>query len=150
MAKVERAKTFAKVGTGYSLRDFLPVRTRTVKKLLQDLDEENGTGPDALSARVLKRCCATLCWPVAFLVRLLLHRRSWPSLWRLHWVLPLYKKKAVYDANNYRGVHLTCQLAKVTERVLKAPLQRYLEESGAFWCQPVCLHNRQGLQGRAS
>ena len=32
---------------------------------------------------------------------------------------PIYKRKSVYDANNYRGVHLTAQIAKVVERLLK-------------------------------
>jgi hypothetical protein len=30
----------------------------------------------------------------------------------------LHKKKSVYDASNYRGIHLTAQLSKVAERIL--------------------------------
>ena len=49
----------------------------------------------------------------------MLAEQRWPESWLVHWVLPLYKKKAVWNAGNYRGVHLTAQLGKATERLLQ-------------------------------
>ena len=46
----------------------------------------------------------------------ILREGRWPELWITHWVVPIYKKRAVFLAGNYRGVHLTAQLAKVVER----------------------------------
>ena len=43
----------------------------------------------------------------------------WPKAWLEHWVLPLYKKKAVWSPENYRGVHLTSQVGKAAERLLR-------------------------------
>ena len=43
---------------------------------------------------------------------------EWPALWMIHWVVPLFKRKSVYDAANYRGIHLTSQTSKVVERVI--------------------------------
>ena len=48
-----------------------------------------------------------------------LHSGRWPQAWLEHWVLPLYKKKAVWAPENYRGVHLTSQVGKAAERLLK-------------------------------
>ena len=42
----------------------------------------------------------------------------WPKLWIEHWVVPLYKKKAVFDPSNYRGIHLSSQLSKAMERLI--------------------------------
>ena len=36
----------------------------------------------------------------------------------MHWVIPLFRKKSVYDPANYRGIHLTSQISKVAERVI--------------------------------
>ena len=97
---------------------FLRIRVRTVLKLLRDLDEHSGTGPDRLPARILKRCASELALPVTLLARKLLAEARWPECWRTHWVYPLHKKKSRADPKNYRGVHLTAQLSKVVERTI--------------------------------
>ena len=47
-------------------------------------------------------------------------------------MVPLFKMKSRADPRNYRGVHLTPQLSKVTERVVGKLFQRFLENSGAY------------------
>jgi hypothetical protein len=44
----------------------------------------------------------------------------------------LYKKNSVYNPSNYRGIHLTAQLAKVVERLLKLLYDPYLSSISAF------------------
>ena len=99
---------------------FLRIRVRSVYKILRDLDEHSGTGPDLLPARILKKCALVLALPVALLARKLLDDSRWPLCWRMHWIHGLYKRKSRADANNYRGVHLTTQLSKVVERAIGA------------------------------
>ena len=86
---------------------------------MRKLDASSATGPDMVSARVLKECAENLGLPVAKLLTRILANKVWPTLWLQHWIIPLYKKKSVFDANNYRGVHLTSQLSKVMERLLQ-------------------------------
>ena len=52
------------------------------------------------------------------IVLTILNSGIWPLKWRMHWVVPIYKRGTVYLSKNYRGVHLTAQLAKVVERLL--------------------------------
>ena len=111
---------------------WLPIRTRTARKLLEKLKADSGTGPDAVATRILKHCASSLGFPVALLARRVLEEEFWPSAWKSHWLLPLYKKRAVYDPGNYRGVHLTSQVAKVVERLLGIRLDRFFLQSGAF------------------
>ncbi len=97
---------------------FLRIRERDVCKVLKNLHEDSATGPDLLGARVLKRCASALAWPMTLLSRRIVRMRRWPELWTLHWIIALHKKKSVYDALNYRGIHLTSQASKVIERIL--------------------------------
>ena len=97
---------------------FMRLRVRTLLKLLKNLDEHSGTGPDRLPARILKSCASELALPVTLLARKLLAEGRWPSCWRTHWVHAIHKRKSRADANKYRGVHLTAQLSKVVERAI--------------------------------
>ena len=98
--------------------DFCLVRSRAAEKVLKNLKEDKATGPDQLAALLLKKCAKELSLPVAKLARAMLAAGKWPTLWRTHWVMPLYKKRSVYNAENYRGIHLSSQLSKAVERLL--------------------------------
>ena len=51
------------------------------------------------------------------------------------WIAALHKKKSVFDAANYRGVHITSQVSKVIERVLGIHLFHVLIERAFGECQ---------------
>ena len=110
---------------------FLPIRTKDVRRVLQKLKEDSATGPDGVATRVLKNCADGLALPLAIILRQMLACGCWPNVWREHWVVPLYKKKARSDPGNYRGVHLTSQLSKAAERILGNHFQRFLKQSQA-------------------
>ena len=57
---------------------FLRIRVRSVYKILRDLDEHSGTGPDLLPARILKKRALVLALPVALLARKSLDDSRWP------------------------------------------------------------------------
>ena len=111
---------------------FLRIRVKTAYKKLRDLDEDSGTGPDLLPARILKRCAGELSLPVALLSRKLLAEGRWPTCWRTHWVHALHKRKSKADPGNYRGIHLTAQISKVVERVLGSAFIPWAEAQGLY------------------
>ena len=57
---------------------------------------------------------------------------EWSARWRVHWIVPLFKRKSVYQAGNYRGIHLTSQISKVAERIFASIVLPQLILSGAF------------------
>ena len=89
------------------------------EKTLRALRPEAATGPDLVPTRVLQKCSAELAQPLLTLVTRALHTGRWPALWVLHWIPPLYKKKAPWAPNNYRGIHLTSQVVKTAEMLLR-------------------------------
>jgi hypothetical protein len=92
------------------------VRTRWTLRLLLKLGDNSATGPDGIPSQILKQCARELARPITKVVRLILAVGKWPKLWRVHWILPLHKRKSRSVPGNYRGIHLTSQLSKVVER----------------------------------
>ena len=121
--------------TPFKKQSFLKHCTQSdAEAQMKTLREDSGTGPDALPARILKQCAAALAEPVRILVGRIMDTGTWPRLWLEHWIVPLHKKKGVFDPNNYRGVHLTSQLSKVIERLVKSMLLPFVERTLA--CGP--------------
>ena len=104
----------------------------TTQKVLMQLDEDSALGPDLLPTRILKRCAAVVAPLLHALILLILQYGEWPEIWMVHWMVPLYKKNSVYDARNYRGIHLTSQLSKAAERVLASLFVQQLIRISAF------------------
>ena len=111
------------------------LRLPTVEMAYEELSalrEDSGTGPDNLPARILKFCAAQLARPVAILAMRIIMTGIWPEPWRMHWVIPLFKKGSTFSAENYRGIHLTAQISKVVERLVKRQFEPYLERTVGF------------------
>jgi len=111
---------------------FLAIRLRWARKALHELSLNTATGPDGIPARVLRRCAQPLSLLVVILARLFLSQGKWPELWRLHHIIPLFKKGAAAEPGNYRGVHLTSILSKVVERVLARVLCSYFVSANLY------------------
>ena len=112
--------------------DFLAVREKKVRQQLKRLKVEKATGPNEVSARVLKKCADSPARPLTFIIRLVLQTSRWPSCERFRHTAPLYKKNARSDPNSYRRVHLTGQISKVAERVIGKLSPPKLQQSGVF------------------
>ena len=105
---------------------------------------DSGTGPDRLPSRILKMCSTELALPVLLLAERIVETGFWPTPWILHWVVPLYKKKSVYSASNYRGIHLTAQLSKVLERLMQKLFVPYLSKFNCFGPSQVAYTRGRG------
>ena len=112
--------------------DFFIVRSHNVRRVLKALRINSGTGPDGMSARILKQCASSLVKPVRALAQRILSDGAWPKCWSNHWIFPLHKKRSKADPKNYRGIHLTPQISKVVERILGAFFQPFFETVGSY------------------
>ena len=107
--------------------NFIPLRTRTTRRLFKKLDVSKATGNDQISAAILKRLANCLCMPFTRICRRLFYEGCWPNVWKLHLIVPIFKKGSAFNAGNYRGIHLTSVLSKVAERVIGARLTPFLQ-----------------------
>jgi len=113
---------------------------------MEDLEENSSTGPDDLSAKIIQKCAEELAWPVTLLVMRIIACMKWPELWRTHWIIPLYKRNAVFRAKHYRGIHLTAQMSKVVERLVKGMMEPYLERTGAYGLNQFAYRKDRGAR----
>ena len=100
--------------------------------VLTSLHDDSSTDPDLLPARILKRCAEQLAKPLQSLLQRMLEAKSWPESWRKHWVVPIYKKKAIFAASNDRGIHFTAQLSKAVERLLLPLIEPHISRTVVF------------------
>ena len=114
------------------MSSFVLIRERWVKRELRTLREDQATGPDDVAARLLRACADVLARPFTTFLRRILKEHRWPSAWKFHRLSPLFKKGAVHNAGNYRGLHLTSVMSKVAERVLKVPFEKFVDVVDAF------------------
>ena len=109
------------------LGEFVPFRSRATKRLFKKLDETKATGHDHISALILKTLSEELAVPFTIICRRLFYEACWPKVWKLHLIVPIFKRGSAFKAGNYRGVHLTTILSKLAEKVIGARLVLFLQ-----------------------
>ena len=129
-----------------AMSDVFVVRSRHARSVLENLRMSSGTGSDGLSAWILKHYFSSLVLPVRMLAQLILREGSWPRCWCNHWICPLHKTRSKADPGNYRGIHLTPQISKVTERVLGLCSQPLFEQASSYGPQQYAY--RKGVGNR--
>ena len=97
-------------------------------KTFRKMDIYSGTGPDLLASRVLVECSQELSLPLAKLIRRIIALGFWGTAWTIHWLMPLYKRKAVSDPENFRTINVTAQISKAVGRYLWPFFAPVLEE----------------------
>ena len=63
-----------------------------VLRLLLGLDPHKASGPDGLSARILRECAHELAVPIEMICRLSVDQGTFPDQWKRANVIPVYKK----------------------------------------------------------
>ena len=51
----------------------------------------------------------------------------WPETWRLHLIVPIFKRGSTYKTTNYRGIRLTFVLSKLAEKIICSRFVSYLQ-----------------------
>ena len=116
---------------GCSPFDDMPSITVTspgVEKLLHNLSPHKATGPDSISARLLKELSTELAPALTFIFQMSLDAGCVPSDWKLAHIVPLFKKGDKSAAANYRPVSLTAICSKIMEHILHSCIMSHLEQ----------------------
>ena len=97
-----------------------------VLKLLNNLKIHKASGPDDLSARVLKECSSEITPILALIYNESLTQGTVPDDWRQANVAPIVKKGEKYDAANYRPMPLICICCKTVEHIIVCNINKHL------------------------
>ena len=96
-----------------------------VAKLLTKLNIHKASGPDGLTARVLKECSSKISSVLAYIFNKSLAQGAVPDDWRLANVIPVFKREEKYDAANYRPVSLACTCCQTMEHILVSNINKH-------------------------
>lgn len=99
----------------------------SVRRALGSLDVSKSSGPDGISALVLRTCAPELTPVLTRLFLLSYKTGKVPSSWKVAFIHPIPKKGDRTDPSNYRPIAITSLLSKVMERVINTQLLGYLE-----------------------
>ena len=88
-----------------------------------------------LSARILQDVVEDIHVSLVRLCRRILQEGHWPKLWRFHNLVPIYKRKSIHDANNYRDVRIISILSKVFERIVGTSMLTFSGRQGCYGLQ---------------
>ena len=98
--------------------DSIQIDQSEVLDILKSLDVTKATGPDGISARLLKEGAPSISVSLTKLLNLSLNLGTFPSLWKQANVTPLYKKGDSYLCNNYRPISLLSCVGKIMEKAI--------------------------------
>ena len=93
---------------------------------LNNLNIHKASGPDGLSARVLKECSSEISPMLALIYNESLAQDTVQDNWRQANVAPVFKKSEKYNAANYRPVSLTCICCKTLEHIIVSNINKHL------------------------
>ena len=98
-----------------------------IRKLLHNLNVHKATGPDEISARVLKELGDILAPTLKIIFDYSLYTGTVPKYWKMANVTPLFKKGDRSQPNNYRPISLTSITSKIFEHILSSNIMKHLE-----------------------
>ena len=113
-----RAPALPPANLPVNILENIQVDNNEVLDVLKSLDVTKATGPDGISARLLKEGAPSICISLTKLFNLSLNRKVFPSSWKEANVIPLYKKGDHSLCNNYRPISLLSCVGKVMEKVV--------------------------------
>ena len=103
------------------------VTNNGVEKFLKNIDASKATGPDEISARILKEFAPELSPLLTSIFNKSIQEGDVPTDWRQANVIPVFKKGEIYLASNYRPVSLTCICCKILEHIVVTSILSQLD-----------------------
>ena len=104
----------------------ITVDPKGVFKLLNGLNINKASGPDGLSARVVKECSSEIAPILALIYNESLAQDTVPDDCRQANVAPVFKKGEKYDAANYRSVSFTCICCNTLEHIIVSNINKHI------------------------
>ena len=106
---------------------FSSISEDVVLERLSHLDERKATGPDKISAKLLRMVAPAVAASLTSLLNHSLSQGSFPAQWKEASVTPVPKPGDKFTMNNYRPISVIPVLAKVFEGIVHCQLYYYLE-----------------------
>ena len=111
----------------------ITVEQSEVIDMLSILKVYKATGPDGISHRMLRQTSKTISLPLCKLFNLSLKTNTYPALWKIAHVMPVFKKGDKFQPCNYRPISLISCIGKSFERILFKNVYNHLIENSLVY-----------------
>ena len=99
---------------------------------IDELPNNSASGPDGITAILLKKCKRQLSKPLYILWRDCLDRGVTPDKLKVAHIIPIFKSGHQGLPSNYRPIALTSHLIKIFEKIVRNCIVKYLDENQLF------------------
>ena len=103
-----------------------------VEDIMTNLKAKNSYGYDNIPMRVLRDGAVHLAKPYHKLMNMIYVTKTIPNQWKVARILPLHKKGAKNNFNNYRPISNLCVATKIFERCILKRIGTLAEEGNLF------------------
>ncbi len=97
------------------------------------LDPSKAVGPDNISPKVLKELANVIAVPLTIIFRKSLNSRQVPKDWKHALVVPIFKKGARQNPENYRPISLTCICSKLMEHIICSAMMKHASQNDILY-----------------
>ena len=97
--------------------------------LLSNLSTDKATGPDEISAKLLKECSNEIAPSMTALFNKSLSLGKVPQEWKEANVVPIPKKGNIHEVSNYRPISLLSLVSKFLEQVVNIHVSEFVQSS---------------------
>ena len=105
-----------------------------VHKILINLNPSKASGPDEISAKILKQTADRIAGILSFIFQHSINTGTVPSDWKKANVVPLFKKGSKSCPANYRPVSLTAICCKILEHIITTNIWSHLDNHNIINC----------------
>lgn len=106
-----------------------PVTEDEVISAINSLNINSAPGPDNIDNRLLKEIKFEIATPLTYLINRSFELGHFPNELKKSVIIPLFKSGDRTILTNYRPISLTCNMAKIFEKLVKKKLMKYLENN---------------------
>ena len=94
---------------------FTQIDTNYIKKAVMALKKSKSPGPDKIPTKLLKDAIETICQPLAIVFNASLEKGTFPDIWKVARITPVFKSGQKSNLSNYRPISvLSVLLEKLT------------------------------------
>lgn len=107
---------------------FKNVSSKQILQIINGFKPKAAMGIDDFSMKLIKMCISALIVPITHIVNFSINSSTFPDLYKISIVKPLYKKGDPLSLNNYRPISILPAISKILERVIADQMISFLEE----------------------
>jgi hypothetical protein len=96
----------------------LPITEEEVERVIRRLKGKFSAGYDEIPQYIVKQCLVAIKGPLTHIYNMSINSGTYPELFKVATVKPLYKKGDAHSIQNYRPISILPVFSKILEKLM--------------------------------